>query len=66
MEAQSILHVVVEQDGAHALYLRGGDVVRWYARTGRVSSVRKLPSDYEVEKARQDPTQGFMPGKPEL
>jgi tricorn protease-like protein len=55
MDALDIVHVVLEQNGVHTLYVKGGDVILFNPETGKVLSVTKLPSDADVEKARKNP-----------
>ena len=55
MDASDILHVVLEQNGVHTLYMKGGDVILFNPETGAVLSVTKLPSDEDVEHARTSP-----------
>ena len=55
MDASDILHVVLEQNGVHTLYMKGGDVILFNPESGQVLSVTKLPSDADVEKARKSP-----------
>ncbi len=55
MDALDILHVVLEQNGVHTLYMKGGDVILFNPESGKVLSVTTLPSDAEVEKARKNP-----------
>ena len=55
MDATHILHVVLEQNGVHTLYMKSGDVILFNPESGEVLSVTKLPSDEEVETARRNP-----------
>lgn len=55
MDATHILHVVLEQNGVHTLYVKGGDVILFNPESGKVLSVTKLPSDEDVERARNTP-----------
>jgi hypothetical protein len=55
MDASDILHVVLEQNGVHTLYMKGGDVILFNPETGKILSVTKLPSHADVEDARQNP-----------
>src|SRR5688500_17177586 len=55
MDASNILHVVLEQNGVHTLYMKGGDVILFNPETGKVLSVMKLPSEADVENARTNP-----------
>ncbi|MFL5619005.1 MAG: hypothetical protein ACJ79A_11520 [Gemmatimonadaceae bacterium] len=55
MDASDILHVVLEQNGIHTLYVKGGDVILFNPESGKVLSVTKLPSDEDVENARRNP-----------
>jgi hypothetical protein len=55
MDATHILHVVLEQNGVHTLYMKGGDVILFNPESGKVLSVTKLPSDEDVETARENP-----------
>ena len=55
MDATHILHVVLEQNGVHTLYTKGGDVILFNPESGTVLSVTKLPSDEDVENARSNP-----------
>lgn len=55
MDATDILHVVLEQNGVHTLYMKGGDVILFNPESGRVLSVTKLPSHADVEDARKNP-----------
>ena len=54
MDASEILHVVLEQNGIHTLYTKGGDVILFNPESGKVLSVTRLPSDEDVEKARKN------------
>ena len=55
MDASDILHVVLEQNGLHTLYMKGGDVILFNPESGKVLSVTTLPSHADVENARQHP-----------
>lgn len=55
MDASDILHVVLEQNGVHTLYMKGGDVILFNPESGKVLSVTTLPSDADVEKVRKNP-----------
>ena len=55
MDASDILHVVLEQNGVHTLYMKGGDVILFNPDSGKILSVTKLPSHADVESARQNP-----------
>ena len=55
MDASDILHVVLEQNGVHTLYMKDGDVILFNPESGKVLSVTKLPSDADVEAARKNP-----------
>lgn len=55
MDASDILHVVLEQNGVHTLYMKGGDVILFNPESGKVLSVTTLPSDQDVENARKNP-----------
>ena len=57
MDALDILHVVLEQNGVHTLYTKGGDVIVFNPESGKVLSVTTLPSDADVEKARKNPVE---------
>ena len=55
MDASDILHVVLEQNGLHTLYMKGGDVILFNPESGKVLSVATLPSHADVESARRNP-----------
>ena len=55
MNASDILHVVLEQNGVHTLYMKDGDVILFNPESGKVLSVTKLPKDADVESARTSP-----------
>lgn len=55
MDATDILHVVLEQNGVHTLYMKGGDVILFNPESGKILSMTKLPSNADVENARQNP-----------
>ena len=55
MDATHILHVVLEQNGVHTLYMKSGDVILFNPESGSVLSVTKLPSDEDVENASETP-----------
>ena len=55
MDASDILHVVLDANGYHTLYMKSNSVVRFDPATGKVASVVSLPKDEEIERARTNP-----------
>ena len=55
MDATHILHVVLEQNGVHTLYMKSGDVILFNPESGKVLGVTKLPSEADVDNARNNP-----------
>jgi len=61
MDASDILHVVLEPNGVHTLYMRGGDVILFNPESGKALSVTTLPSQADVENARKNPVVSTAP-----
>jgi hypothetical protein len=55
MDASDILHVVLDANGYHTLYLKSNTVVRFDPASGKVASAVSLPKDEEVERIRMNP-----------
>jgi hypothetical protein len=55
MDASDIVHVILDANGYHTLYMKSNNVIRFDPASGKVASVVSLPNDEEIERARTNP-----------